>query len=229
MKPNTTTGIILARVSYQEADRILTLLTPNEGKLRLMAKGVRKVKSKLAGGVELFSVSEISFIRGRGDIGTLVSSRLTTHFGTIVKNIDRTMWGYEFLKMINKITEDNSGPEYFELTEAVLAALNDETMDLRLVKMWADMRLLAATGHTPNLASDTVGNKLEAGESYDFELADMSFSVRPGGLFQSGHIKLLRLVAGTPANKLNLVAGTEPFIDSCQHLVLTMRKSVLHV
>lgn len=229
MKPAVTSGIILARVSYQEANRILTVLTADQGKLRLMAKGVRKEKSKLAGGVELFSISELSFIRGRGEIGTLVSSRLITHFGTIVKDIDRTMWGYDFLKLINKITEDNSGPEYYALTEQVLAALNDEAMDLRLVKLWTDMRVLAATGHTPNLATDNAGNKLDDTKQYDFELSDMGFAIRPDGHFESGHIKLLRLVAGTPAAKLGLVEGIQPFIDACQHLTQTMRKSVLHV
>src|SRR4051812_44153733 len=101
-----TTGIVLTRIEYGEADRIVTVLTPNDGKLRLMAKGVRRVKSKLAGGVELFSVSSLTYIPGRGDIGTLISSRLETHFGHIVQNIDRTMLGYDLIKLLHKATED---------------------------------------------------------------------------------------------------------------------------
>lgn len=229
MKPTVTSGIVLARVSYQEADRILTILSAEHGKLRVIAKGVRKEKSKLAGGVELFSISEVSFIKGRGEIGTLVSARLITHFGNIVKDIERTMYGYDFLKLINKITEDNSGPEYFKLTEQVLSALNDSSMPLNLVKLWADVRLLAATGHTPNLTADIQGNKLEAGKQYEFELSDMGFEARPNGHCQSEHIKLLRLVARIPAAKLGLVEGIEPFVDTCQQLAQTMRKSVLHV
>lgn len=229
MKPVVTRGVILARVNYGEADRILTLLSADQGKLRLMAKGVRKERSKLAGGVELFSISELSFIRGRGEIGTLVSSRLITHFGTIVKNIERTMYGYDFLKLMNKVTEDNAGPEYFALIEQVLAALDDESLDLALVKLWADIRLLDATGHTPNLSSDSAGERLTETMSYDFELGDMSFSAKPNGLYQSSHIKLLRLIASTPTPKLSLVAGMQPYIEACQHLAQTMRRSVLHV
>lgn len=229
MKPVVTRGIVLARVNYQEADRILTVLSEDQGKLRLMAKGVRKERSKLAGGVELFSVSELSFIRGRGDIGTLVSSRLNTHFGTIVKNIERTMYGYDFLKLMNKITEDNVDSDYFILLENVLAALNNESLDLSLVKLWADMRLLAVTGHIPNLTTDTAGNRLDVSKNYDFEISEMTFSARPDGLFQSGHIKLFRLVGHTSTNKLTLVDGLQPYIAACQHLAQTMRKSVLHV
>jgi len=79
-----TTAIVLSRLNYGEADRIITVITPDNGKLRLMAKGVRRVKSKLAGGIELFIVSSLTFIKGKGDIGTLVSSRLQTHFSSIV-------------------------------------------------------------------------------------------------------------------------------------------------
>ena len=58
MKQSRTHGIVLTRVDYGEADRIITMLTP-EGKITLMVRGVRRIKSKLAGGVELFSVSEM--------------------------------------------------------------------------------------------------------------------------------------------------------------------------
>jgi DNA repair protein RecO (recombination protein O) len=72
MKRFKTNGIILARTNYGEADRIITFLTPDHGKVKVIAKAVRKSKSKLAGGIELFSISQISFIIGRGEINTLV-------------------------------------------------------------------------------------------------------------------------------------------------------------
>ena len=48
-----TLGFVLRRTNYGEADRILNLITP-QGKISAIAKGVRKPKSKLAGGVEMF-------------------------------------------------------------------------------------------------------------------------------------------------------------------------------
>jgi DNA repair protein RecO (recombination protein O) len=80
VKSLQTKAIVLSRTDYGEADRILTFLTPHEGKLRLMARGVRKAKSKVAGGIELFSTSDISFLRGRGEIGTLISARLRKYY-----------------------------------------------------------------------------------------------------------------------------------------------------
>ena len=54
-----TQAIILRRTNYGESDRILTLLTP-EGKFSVLARGARKEKSRLAGGIELFSVSDVT-------------------------------------------------------------------------------------------------------------------------------------------------------------------------
>ena len=51
--PYRTEAIILRRTNYGEADRVISLITPDRGKISGIAKGVRKPKSKLAGGLEL--------------------------------------------------------------------------------------------------------------------------------------------------------------------------------
>src|SRR5664279_3509870 len=125
MRQIVSEAIILNRIDYGEADRILTLLTPDYGKLSLVAKGVRRIKSKLAGGIELFSVSDITFIKGRGEIGTLVSTRLKKHYGAIVTDYERTMLGYELIKRLHRVTEDQTESEYFDLLREAFEALND--------------------------------------------------------------------------------------------------------
>jgi DNA repair protein RecO (recombination protein O) len=62
-----TTAIVLQRTNYGEADRILQLLTP-EGKQGVMARGVRREKSRLAGGIELFAICEVVISEGRGEV-----------------------------------------------------------------------------------------------------------------------------------------------------------------
>jgi DNA repair protein RecO (recombination protein O) len=193
MRQLVTEGIILSRTDYGEADRILTLLTPDHGKLRLMAKGVRRVKSKLAGGIELFSVSNITFITGRGEIGTLVSTRLVKHYGKIVGDLDRTMLGYDLIKQINKITEDHPGPEYFEFLKQIFEALDDLSISLDLVKFWFAAQLLSLTGHGPNLQTDSNDQKLDPTKAYDFNFDRTCFDESSRGRFKADHIKFLRL------------------------------------
>lgn len=194
MKQLLTTGIVLSRTDFGEADRIITVLTPEYGKLRLMAKGVRKAKSKLAGGIELFSVSQITFLKGRGEIGTLVSTRLQTHYGNIVKDIDRTQAGYELIKMLNRATEDHPESEYFDLLKSIFESLDDDTIDLELIKLWFQAQMLKLSGHSPNLTSDTSGQKLAAEAKYSFDYDSMAFNFQPQGLLTSEHIKTLRLL-----------------------------------
>jgi DNA repair protein RecO (recombination protein O) len=189
--------MVLTRTDFQEADRILTLLTPDYGKLRVIAKGVRRPRSKLAGGIELFSVSDITVLPGRGELGTLVSTRLQNHYGNIVKDIQRTMLGYELLKRMNKLTEDAAGAEYFNLLQASFEGLNDLELSIDLVELWFTMQLLKVTGHMPNLRTDDKGKKLDANENYIFEFGTMAFSRQEKGPYAANHIKLMRLGYGT--------------------------------
>lgn len=224
-----TEAIVLARTDYGEADRILTLLTPAHGKLRLMAKGVRRVKSKLAGGIELFSVTNITFIQGRGDIGTLVSSRLVTHYGTIVKDIDRTMLGYELIKQLNKATEDEPEPDYFLLLQQAFAALDSAALSLDLIRVWFSAQLLALGGHTPNLTHAVGGAKLAADQAYEFSFDDSAFLARPDGSFGASDIKFLRLLfSGHQPAVLSKVAGSQALAQKAGPLVTFLAQQYSH-
>ncbi len=221
-----TTGIVLARTDFQEADRILTLLTPDHGKLRAIAKGVRRPRSKLAGGIELLSVSNFTYLPGRGDLGTLISTRLITHFGNIVQDIQRTMLAYEFLKRVNRITEDAAGGEYFALLERALAGLHELDLPGDLAELWFNMQLLHVTGHLPNLQTDTTGKQLSADGEYLFDFDAMTFSPQPGGPFHANHIKLLRLAYATESpGPLKLVTDTDNILPE----VLKLAKNMLQL
>ena len=56
-------------------------------------------------------VSDITYIPGRGELSTLVSTRLITHYGEIVSDLQRTMLAYDLLKIVNKVTETPAGEE----------------------------------------------------------------------------------------------------------------------
>ncbi|HEX3568114.1 MAG TPA: DNA repair protein RecO [Candidatus Saccharimonadales bacterium] len=230
MNQLNTTGIILSRTDFGEADRILTLLTPEYGKLRLVAKGVRRVKSKLAGGIELFSISHITFIRGRGDMGTLVSTRLVKHYAGIVKDLQRTMLGYDLIKQLNKVTEDAPESDYFDLLQQTFEALDDVSISLPLVQFWFATQLLRLAGHTPNLQTDTAGQKLDPTKTYTFDFDSMAFTPHDRGQFTADRIKFLRLsFAGNSAKVLAQVQGSQTLVEACTPLVSTMRATYLRV
>lgn len=225
MKHQKTTGIILARTDYGEADRILTVLTPDRGKLRLMARGVRKIKSKLAGGIELFSTSHVTYIEGKGELGTLISTRLIRHYGRIVDNLERVQLGYDLIRLLNRATEDHPEAEYYQLLEQTFAALDSPDLDLELIRAWFLAQMLRLSGHTPNLTTDSDNQPLSTDASYQFDLEAMCFNPAPGrarGKYTADHIKVLRLLFGNhaPVNlakvqgMAELLPDVVPFIRS---------------
>lgn len=215
-----TRAIFLSRTNYGEADRILTVLTPDHGKLRLMARGVRKSKSKLAGGIELFSVSDITFIRGKADIGTLVSARLDVHYGEIVKHIERTMLGYEIMKIIHRATEDETEEYYFTVLQSCMEALNDTLISDQLIRVWYMAQLIKLAGHSPNLQTDISGNRLVVSNRYLFSFDDMAFAKHSRGNFDATRIKFLRLLfSSNPPSVLAAVIDSPTLAKECNALI----------
>lgn len=218
-----TQSIVLSRTNFGEADRILTVLTPDHGKRRLMAKGVRKERSKLAGGIELFSISYISYIPGRQEIDTLTSSRLIKHYGHIVDDLPRTQLGYELLKRFHRATEDRTGEEYFNLLENTLAALDDNELSPDLVELWFNARLLKLGGHQPNLSIDIAGQKLSEDKQYALDVGKMVFAFSEQGSYHAPHIKLMRLVFGSSDPLLlKNIQNIDKVLHSTQSLVTSM-------
>lgn len=228
----TTIGIILTRTDYGEADRILTWLTPDHGKVKAIAKAARKSQSKLAGGIELFSVSDITVVKGRGEVNTLISSRLVRHYGNIVRDIGRTKLAYDFLKIMHKATEDVPEAAYFKLLDKSLAALDDTGLDSDLTALWFEMQLLKLTGHMPNLRTDSSGAKLTSAKSYTVNVEKMNFEpvATATGSFTDNHIKFLRLgFSAAGPGVLNRVNEANELAAACAPLVETMLKSFVRV
>jgi DNA repair protein RecO (recombination protein O) len=225
MKPIRTKAIVLRRTNYGEADRILQLLTPDHGKVSVIAKGVRREKSKLAGGIELFAVCDVSIIPGKGDMGTLTSSRLDTFYGHILEEYDRLQLGYEAIKQVNQAAEAVSDPAFFELLAGTFAALDSTDIDNKITATWFWLQLAILLGVGLNLSTDDNGMKLVEESRYDFSDESMSFVYREQGRFSTEHIKLLRLLSAQPPHVAAQVQGISRLIGDCLWLA---ERSVAH-
>ncbi len=192
MKQQTSPAIVLRRTNYGEADRIVTFLTP-AGKLKAIVKGVRRSKSKLAGGIELFSESTVTFLQTSGDLQRIISTRLEEHWDGIVGDLQRMMFGYEAMKLMDKIIEEESDREYYDLLKNCLVALAEVDIPQASIEVWFYLRLLSLQGHEPNLKTDQNDVKLQDDQLYTFSVESMCFAPNPNGQFRADHIKLLRL------------------------------------
>src|SRR5438045_828289 len=100
-----TTGIVLRRMNLGEADRIITILTRDHGKVRAVAKGVRRIKSRMAGHLELFGAVELMFAEGR-NLDIITSARLMRS-AELLSDTPKTL-GYAFLltEMLDRLIDE---------------------------------------------------------------------------------------------------------------------------
>ena len=186
-----TSGIVLKQVNYGEADRILNLLTP-EGKVTAMAKGVRRERSKMAGGTQLFCLSKMTLRAGRGDFYTLVGVKMEKFYRGILKDWERMELAGQILRKIHK-TEIMDGREYFNMVLQCLEGL-DQGGEPRLIRGWFVVNLARVRGEEINLYRDRRGEKLVAGEKYDWDPREEAFYRNEMGRWQTDEIKMLRII-----------------------------------
>jgi DNA repair protein RecO (recombination protein O) len=148
----TTEAIVLKRQNLGEADRIVTLFTPSEGKLRAVAKGVRRPASRLAGHLELFSLSVVQLALGRElDIVTQAETRAA--FRAVREDLARTSQAYYALELVDRFMPDRlPNRAVFDLLSELLHGL-DMLSPSPLALPYFEVHALAALGYRPQLVA----------------------------------------------------------------------------
>jgi DNA repair protein RecO (recombination protein O) len=146
----TTEAIILKRHNLGEADRIVTLYTPDEGKLRAVAKGVRRPASRLAGHLELFSLTLVQLARGR-ELDVVTQGETREAFRRVREDLARTSQAYYALELVDRFTPDRlEHHAVFHLLRELLEAL-DAPVPSPLALHYFTLHILTALGYRPQL------------------------------------------------------------------------------
>lgn len=219
MKPERTEAIVLRRTDYGDFDRIVQLMTPN-GKRSAMAKGVRKPKSRLAGGIELLSLSDVVLRSGKGELGIVGSARMKTFYAHILKDYDRLMFAYEVLKLIDRASQTVDEPEWFEVLEQVLAHLNELKVPLALIKASFYLNYAKLLGDELSLWRDTAGKKIDAEKTYRYDSSEKGLVEAANGEITASHIKLLRVLNEKSLRVAKQVGGVQPYLAECASLAI---------
>jgi len=150
MKPRsyTSEGIVLGRKNYGEADRILSVYSKNHGRLSLMAKGIRRPKSRKRGHLEIFSLLNFQAATGHG-IDIMTEADIIDDFKSIRKSLSKVSLAYYFMEVVGKITHENEkNQELFDLILGSLNKLKKETK-LKTLRMAFIQDLLTLMGYWP--------------------------------------------------------------------------------
>lgn len=183
----------MRRTNYGEADRILNIITPN-GKVTAIAKGARKEKSKLAGGIEIFTLAEYNIHFGKSEFGIVTGVKMREHYDNIIKDLGKMELAASILKRVNTIAEGSDNPDGFRIVEQSLRAINADG-DVRIIEAWCLMNAKKTMGEEMNLYRDVAGEKLKEDQKYNWDAYELAFAIDTKGEYDAGDIKLLRLMA----------------------------------
>jgi len=212
-----TRAIILKRREQGEADRVITLFTPEYGKRVVIARGVRKPTSRKAGHLEPFAHASLMLAKGK-TWDVITSAQTVTSFRKLREDLDLAAYAYYFCELLDAfVQEEDPHPELFDLLLTAFRRLEVSPQPM-LTARWYELALLQHVGYAPQLFQCVrCGEAVQPVTNY-FSLAD-------GGVLCPQHgegvlgamplplnaLKVLRYIQSQPYNHimlLNLTPGT---------------------
>jgi DNA repair protein RecO (recombination protein O) len=143
-------AIILNRASFREDDLAVTAYSQEHGKITLLARGAKKIKSKLAGHLEPVSLSFLEVARGKTR-DQLIGAQIIKSYAGIKNDILKTAYANYFLELLDELTfENHADRRVFVLTQKYLDFLDRANYnDLVIGRIVVVFKLLALLGFNP--------------------------------------------------------------------------------
>jgi len=212
-----TKAIVIGRVNFGEADRVVRFLTPEHGKLAAVAKGVRRIKSRFGGHLELFGEVDLMLTKGR-NLDTITSARLIWYPNQVVGNYDQLGLAFLIAGAVDKLTEpDHPAAALYSMVREALGAL-DAGAGGALFELWFKLRLLETLGYRPEL-----GGCMSCGQNSPEAI--YLFSTERGGIVCASdsrpldspitalQIKFWRLLCDYPYGTISHIADAAALAD----------------
>ena len=219
-----TEAFTLRRTNLGEADRLLDLLTPS-GKITVLARSVRKEKSRLAGGIEMFCLSRITIHQSqKTGRNILTSAKMLKFYQYILADLNRLELASEILRRISRAAEQTDSPEYFELIKQCYVALDNPKISPDLVAAWFYLNFARARGEQINLLTDVGGEKLDPETSYVWDSVEAALKPLPSGRVHAAEIKLMRLILSSPLSLVSRVEDVDEFLPEVLHIAKSVNQ-----
>ncbi len=220
-----TEAVVLRHQDLGEMDRILTLYTPHHGKIRVVAKGVRRPGSRKAGHVELFMHTEVLLARGRS-LDIVTQAELRDAFPSLRNDLVRMTYASHFAELVDAFTEEgDENPALYRLLVDGLGWLT-RTQDLRRTARYYELHLLDLVGYRPELFHCTLCRE-------PLKPQDQYYSVMDGGAvcpscgrdypraqpLSLRALKVLRYLQRHPFDVVEQVQLSAPVQAECERLL----------
>lgn len=159
-------AVIVRHSDWGEADRLLVLFTQQAGKLRAIAKGARRLRSRKAGHLEPFTQASLLLAQGR-DWWVVTQAQTVQAYQKLREDLERTALASYIMELIDRLTvEGGEQPRLFNLVVNTLQRIDQEADPFVAVRFF-EMNLLELVGFRPELHICTnCGEKIEAVNQY---------------------------------------------------------------
>ena len=148
----TIRGLVLRVSNYNDADALLTVLTPNYGKITVKARGLRRKNSPLAAPCQLLAYNEFTLFEYRG-MYTVNEAHCLELFSELQKDIVKLSLATYFAQVADVISaEDLPNPELLSLVLNCLYALSKLDALQQKVKAVFELRSACIAGYMPDLS-----------------------------------------------------------------------------
>lgn len=151
-----TKGYILKRENINEADQVFLIYTRDFGKIKVLAKAVRRTDSKLKSAIQVFYLSEIEFIQGKA-LKTLTDAILIQRFDSIRQDLLKLRLAYSFSKTFNALVKNQEADKkLWQLLNGFFQNLELEKLTstkAQLIYYFFFWNLLSVLGYKPELKS----------------------------------------------------------------------------
>ncbi|MGH8927713.1 MAG: DNA repair protein RecO [Acidimicrobiia bacterium] len=204
-------GIVLRSYPFGEADRVVVLLSPNRGKLRTVAKGVRKTKSRFGGRLEPFTHVDLVVYEGR-NLDTITQVAVIEAFPALRSDLDRVMAAGTMVEAIDGVAQEGQNSHrLFLLLQRGLKALDAGGGGHDLVSAFL-LKLAGVVGVAPALTKCASCGNAERLDRFSFSGGGVvcqncrlegTVRLRPG---------LTNYLAGLAAADLSLLPPTDPLM-----------------
>jgi DNA repair protein RecO (recombination protein O) len=147
-------AVVLRTYKSGEADRVCVLWTKEHGKVRILAKGVRKTSSRMGGSLEPMAHVKVDLVKSRGDLFVTRNVVHLNRFTTLRASYDRIAAGLGVVEVVDAIPAEEEADEgIYDLLVRVLGTLDTEEYFPALVPTSFFLRLLAHDGSSPVVTS----------------------------------------------------------------------------
>jgi DNA repair protein RecO (recombination protein O) len=147
-------AVVLRTMRLGEADRIVTFVGRGQGKIRAVAKGVRKTKSRFGGRLEPFTQVSLVMWRGRSDLDIVTQADAVESNRSVREDLDRFALGQVMLEAVDRVVQEKeASPRVFNLLVEGLRGLGASGSPLVLA--WFLLRLSGVAGFGVSLSDCT--------------------------------------------------------------------------